>query len=181
MAIQFRVGIGYDIHRLVSDRKLILGGVPIDYDRGLLGHSDGDAVLHALTDALLGAAGMGDIGELFPDTDAAYKDADSRDLIRDVIGRLREAGYAPGNVDIIIHAERPCLAGYKKPIAESVAKLLGKPATDVNVKAKTNEGLGPVGNRDGIACTAVVCLLPLRPEKGVRKIFNAEEPGKRSG
>ncbi len=159
MSSQLRVGIGYDIHRLVSDRKLVLGGVKIDYDRGLLGHSDGDAVLHALTDALLGAAGMGDIGELFPDTDDAYKDANSGELVKDVVRRIRDAGFTPTNVDIIIHAERPNLAEYKKPIAESVAKLIDKPITDVNVKAKTNEGLGPVGNRDGIACTVIVGLV----------------------
>lgn len=159
MAAQVRVGIGYDIHRLVSDRPLVLGGVHIEHDRGLLGHSDGDVVLHSLADALLGAAGMGDIGALFPDTDPAYKDVDSRELLKDVFGRLRNAGFRPGNVDIIIHAERPNLSRYKKAITESVAGLLEMGVAGVNVKAKTNEGLGPVGAREGMACTAVVSLL----------------------
>jgi len=153
-----RVGIGYDIHRLVSDRPLVLGGVTIDYGRGLLGHSDGDAVLHALCDALLGAAGLGDIGELFPDTDEANKDIDSRELLVDVVARVGEVGFRAVNVDLVIHAERPNLSAYKTAMAESIAKLLELPRSCVNVKAKTNEGLGPVGNRDGIACTSVVLL-----------------------
>lgn len=161
MAEQMRVGIGYDIHRLVSDRPLVLGGVRIEYERGLLGHSDGDAVLHALSDALLGAAGLGDIGELFPDTDTAYKGVDSRTLLRDVVGRVRSARFAAGNVDLIVHAERPNLSDQKRPIAESIAGLLDLPLNRVNVKAKTNEGLGPVGNRDAIACTAMVTLVPV--------------------
>ena len=160
MAAHGRVGIGYDIHRLVSDRPLVLGGVAIDHDRGLLGHSDGDAVLHAVGDALLGAAGLGDIGELFPDTDISYKDADSRALLADVVERVKAAGYTPVNVDLIIHAESPNLSAYKKPIAESIAGLLGVPTRDINVKAKTNEGLGPVGSKDGIACTAMVSIVP---------------------
>ncbi len=158
MTTQIRVGIGFDIHRLVSDRSLVLGGVPIAFDHGLLGHSDGDVVLHAVADALLGATGLGDIGELFPDTDDRYKDADSRDLLKDIIGRVRAAGFAPGNVDLIIHAEKPNLSEQKTPIAQSIAALLGMPTVDVNVKAKTNEGLGPVGNEHGIACTAVVMV-----------------------
>jgi len=153
-----RVGIGYDIHRLVSDRPLVLGGMTIDYDRGLLGHSDGDAVLHAVCDALLGAAGLGDIGELFPDTDDANKDADSRDLVIDVIARVREVGFKAVNIDLVIHAERPNLSTYKHAMAELIAGLLELPRSCVNVKAKTNEGLGPVGNRDGIACTSVVLM-----------------------
>ncbi|NOT02336.1 MAG: 2-C-methyl-D-erythritol 2,4-cyclodiphosphate synthase [Phycisphaerales bacterium] len=153
-----RVGIGYDIHRLVSDRPLILGGVRVEYERGLLGHSDGDAVLHALIDAMLGAAGLGDIGELFPDTEELYAGADSRVLTRDVVKRVGAAGWTPSNVDIIVHAERPKLSAYKQAMAESVAGLLGIDGARVNVKAKTNEGLGPVGRREGIACTAVVLL-----------------------
>lgn len=160
MAEQMRVGIGYDIHRLVSDRSLVLGGVPIDYKRGLLGHSDGDAVLHALCDALLGAAGLGDLGELFPDTDPAYKGIDSRTLLQDVVGRVKSVGFVSGNVDLIVHAERPNLSEHKKAMAESIATLLGLPLNRVNVKAKTNEGLGPVGHGDGIACTAIVGLVP---------------------
>ncbi len=159
MIASVRVGIGYDIHRLVSDRPLILGGVRVEFERGLLGHSDGDVVLHALADALLGAACLGDIGELFPDTDPAYKGADSAVLLRDVYQRVRAAGYRAGNADLVIHAEKPNLKSYKDRIAESVAKLVELPRDGVNVKAKTNEGLGPVGHRDGIACTAVVTLI----------------------
>jgi len=159
MAARVRVGIGYDIHRLVSDRALVLGGVPIEHDRGLLGHSDGDAVLHAVVDAMLGAAGLGDIGEMFPDTDPAYKNVDSRALVTKALARVRTAGFVPGNLDLIIHAERPNLSSYKARIAESIAGLLGIPVEAVNVKAKTNEGLGPVGRREGIACTAVATLI----------------------
>ena len=159
MGNNVRVGIGYDIHRLVSDRPLILGGVRIDHDRGLLGHSDGDAVLHALIDAMLGAAALGDIGELFPDTDARFRDVDSKILVADVVERVRGAGFAAGNVDVVIHAERPNLSPYKQALRESVGALVGLPVERVNVKAKTNEGLGPVGDRSAIACTAVVTLL----------------------
>lgn len=158
MASEMRVGIGYDIHRLVSDRPLILGGVRVEHERGLLGHSDGDAVLHAVIDAMLGAAGLGDIGELFPDTEEAYAGADSRVLTREVVQRARAAGWTASNVDIIVHAERPKLSAYKKAMAESVAGLLGIESARVNVKAKTNEGLGAVGRREGIACMAVVLL-----------------------
>ena len=158
MAEQMRVGVGYDIHRLVSDRRLVLGGVEIDYSKGLLGHSDGDAVLHAVMDALLGAAAMGDIGEMFPDTDPAYRDVDSRQLLTTTVERIHQAGFRPGNLDLIIHAERPNLSEHKSAMAECIAGLLKIPLDRVNVKAKTNEGLGPVGARDGIACTAVVTL-----------------------
>jgi len=157
---QMRVGIGYDIHRLVSDRPLILGGVRIEHERGLLGHSDGDAVLHAVIDAMLGAAAMGDIGELFPDTDPAYRNADSKMLLANVVDRVGSAGFRPGNVDLVIHAERPNLSPHKNAIAKAVAELLGLPVERVNVKAKTNEGLGPVGERAAIACTAVVTVVP---------------------
>jgi 2-C-methyl-D-erythritol 2,4-cyclodiphosphate synthase len=158
MGSPIRVGIGYDIHRLVGDRTLVLGGIKIDFERGLLGHSDGDVVLHAVTDALLGAAGMGDIGELFPDTDDTFKGADSRELLKDVVQRVYDAGFALGNVDVIIHAERPNLSAHKSDISASIAALLRLPPEYVNVKAKTNEGLGPVGNRDGIACTVITFL-----------------------
>ena len=159
MGVDMRVGIGYDIHRLVTDRRLVLGGVEIDHRKGLLGHSDGDVVLHAVIDAMLGAAGMGDIGELFPDTNPQYRDADSREFLTNVVKRVRDAGHRVGNIDIIIHAERPNLSDHKKRIAACIAELVGVSASDVNVKAKTNEGLGPVGTRDGIACTAIVALL----------------------
>lgn len=161
MADRVRFGIGYDIHRLVSDRALVLGGVRIDHDRGLLGHSDGDAVLHAVIDALLGAAGMGDVGEMFPDTDPAYKNVDSRTLVTDALARVKSAGLVPGNVDLIVHAERPNLSQYKAQMAESIAGLLGLAVGAVNVKAKTNEGLGPVGRREAIACTVAATLVPV--------------------
>lgn len=153
-----RVGIGYDIHRLVEGRPLRLGGVDIPHDRGLSGHSDADVVLHALTDALLGAAGLPDIGELFPDTDARYKDADSAKLLREVFWRVRDDGFRVGNVDLIIHAERPKLSVHKRAIAESIAGWLEVSPEVVSVKAKTNEGMDAVGRGEAIACTAVVLL-----------------------
>ena len=153
-----RVGIGYDNHRTAPDLPLILGGLRIESDFGLVGHSDADVVLHALTDALLGAAGLPDIGELFPDTDPRFKDADSRELLRDVLSRLDAIGWAPVNVDLIVHAERPKLSAQKKGIRESLRELLGIDISAISVKAKTNEGLGPVGEGLAIACTAVVGL-----------------------
>jgi 2-C-methyl-D-erythritol 2,4-cyclodiphosphate synthase len=154
-----RVGIGYDIHRLVDGRRLVIGGVDIPHAKGLFGHSDADVVLHAVTDALLGAAGLPDIGDLFPDTDPKYENADSRDLLHHVMRRLAERGLAPANVDVIIHAEAPRLTPYKRPIAESIAGLIGIPPDRVSVKAKTNEGLGALGVADAIACTAVALLV----------------------
>ncbi len=153
-----RVGIGYDIHRLADGRRLIVGGVEIEHSKGLVGHSDADVVLHAVTDALLGAAGLPDIGDLFPDTDPAYEGADSRELLRDVVGRIRRRGFVPGNIDLIIHAEAPKLTPYKRRIAESIAGLIGVGHDSVSVKAKTNEGMGPLGHADAIACTAVALL-----------------------
>lgn len=154
-----RIGIGYDIHRLVEDRALRLGGVLIPHDKGLLGHSDADVVLHAVTDALLGAAGLPDIGELFPDTEAKYKDVDSGKLLREVFWRVRDEGYRVGNIDVIVHAERPKLSAYKRAMAETIAGLLETDAELVSVKAKTNEGMDAVGRGDAIACTASVLLL----------------------
>lgn len=154
-----RIGVGYDIHRLAGDRKLMLGGLEIPHDRGLLGHSDADVVLHAVTDALLGAAGMPDIGDLFPDTDETFKDADSRELLADVMGRIRQKGFQVGNLDVIVHAEAPKMSPYKKLMAESIAKVIGVESDRVNVKAKTNEGVGPVGLSNAIACTTVALLM----------------------
>ena len=161
MADNQRVGIGYDIHRLVEGRRLVLGGVEIEHSKGLLGHSDADVVLHAVTDALLGAAGLPDIGDLFPDTDPTYKDADSRVLLEDVMRRVREQGYQPGNLDVIVHAEAPKMSPYKRPIAESIAALTGLTPDRVSVKAKTNEGMGPLGQADAIACTAIALVEPI--------------------
>ena len=159
MATTFRVGVGYDIHRLAEGRRLVLGGVEIDHPLGLMGHSDGDAVLHAVTDALLGAAGLPDIGDLFPDTDPAYRDIDSRKLLTAAIARVTDAGYAPNNIDLIVHAEQPKLSEYKRAIAASIASLTGLAPSAVSVKAKTNEGLGPLGHADGIACTATATVV----------------------
>lgn len=161
MLLTCRAGIGYDIHRLVEDRPLVLAGVIVDYPQGLAGHSDGDVVLHAVTDALLGAAGQPDIGDLFPDTDPAYKDADSRKLLGRVIDRIASAGFAPHNIDVIVHAEVPKLTEHKRAMTESIAALTGLDLAAVAVKAKTHEGLGPVGHAQAIACTAIATIVPV--------------------
>ena len=153
-----RIGIGYDLHRLSARQPLILGGVGIVHDRGPLGHSDGDVVLHALCDALLGAAGLGDIGELFPDTDPAWRGADSRRFVEDVRKRVSSAGYGVTNVDVIIHAEKPRLGDSKTLIKQSIADMLGLSAEAVCVKAKTNEGLDAVGRGAAVACWVAVLL-----------------------
>ena len=160
MTDTFRVGIGYDIHRLAEGRRLVVGGIEIEHAKGLLGHSDADVVLHAITDALLGAAGLPDIGDLFPDTDPAYKDADSRTLLKDAMERVQATGFEAGNLDVIIHAEAPKMSPYKRRIAESIASLTGLSPQRVSVKAKTNEGMGPLGYADAIACTAIASLIP---------------------
>ncbi|UCG34460.1 MAG: 2-C-methyl-D-erythritol 2,4-cyclodiphosphate synthase [Phycisphaerales bacterium] len=153
-----RVGLGYDLHRTDPNRPLILGGVRIESEVGLAGHSDADAVIHAVMDALLGAAGLPDIGELFPDTDPRFEDADSRGLLREVLARLRQHGWEPVNVDVTICAERPRLSPHKPAMAESLAHLLGVERHAVSVKAKTNEGLDAVGRGEAIACYAVAGL-----------------------
>ncbi len=158
MTEEFRIGIGYDIHRLGEGRRLVIGGIEIDFPRGLLGHSDADVVLHAIIDALLGAAGLPDIGELFPDTDPKYENADSRELLAEVIRRLTAHGFKPNNIDVIIHAEVPKMSPYKRPIGESIADLTGLNGSRISIKAKTNEGMGPLGHSDGIACTAVATI-----------------------
>ena len=154
----FRVGIGTDIHRLVEGRKLMLGGVQVPFGMGLLGHSDGDVVLHAVMDALLGAAGMGDIGVLFPDTDPKLKDADSKGLLLTVKEKLAEKKWEVVNVDLTIHAEKPRLEQLKGQIKRVIAGLLGIDFNAVNIKAKTNEGLGEIGEGTAIATTAVALL-----------------------
>ena len=153
-----RVGIGTDLHRLVAGRRLILGHVPIASELGLAGHSDADVLLHAVTDALLGAAGLPDIGELFPDTDPRYKDVDSSVLLTAAVREVTAQGYALVNVDVTVHAERPRLRPHKAAIRGELASLLGLPVDAVNVKAKTNEGVDAVGRGEAIACTAVVGL-----------------------
>ncbi len=154
-----RVGVGYDIHRLVEGRRLVVAGIEINHDKGLMGHSDADVVLHAVTDALLGASGLPDLGDLYPDTDAAYKDADSRVLLRDAVSKIRAKGFQPNNLDLIVHAEQPKLSPHKRSMAESIAELLGISVDRVSVKAKTNEGMGPLGTADAIACTAVATVV----------------------
>jgi 2-C-methyl-D-erythritol 2,4-cyclodiphosphate synthase len=156
--MSFRVGQGYDIHRLVEGRPLILGGVKIDYEKGLLGHSDADALLHAITDALLGAAGLGDIGRHFPDTDPAYKDADSRVLLSEAVGLVVKAGWAIVNVDATVIAQAPKLAPHMPLIRESVAKAIGIDLQRVNIKAKTNEGCDAVGQKEAIEVHAIALL-----------------------
>ncbi len=158
MSVPYRIGIGYDIHRLVEDERLVVGGVEIPHTKGLLGHSDADVVLHAVMDAVLGAAGLPDIGDLFPDSDPAHKDADSGALLTDAMERVRSAGFAVGNIDVIVHAEAPKMSPHKRRMADSIASLVGLTAADVSVKAKTNEGLGPLGLTDAIACTAIALL-----------------------
>jgi 2-C-methyl-D-erythritol 2,4-cyclodiphosphate synthase len=156
-----RTGIGWDSHRLVSDpptRRLILGGVDFEHEQGLLGHSDADVLTHAVIDALLGAAGLDDIGALFPDTDAAYKDADSIALLRDVVDRVRGAGFAIDHVDTTVIMERPKLNPRRAAIGAALAEALGVDRSQVNVKASTGEGLGFVGRGEGVAALAVATL-----------------------
>jgi 2-C-methyl-D-erythritol 2,4-cyclodiphosphate synthase len=154
-----RIGQGFDVHQLVAGRKLIIGGVDIPYDRGLLGHSDADVLLHAICDALLGAAARGDIGRHFADTDAKYKDIDSRILLRDVAKKIEAAGYRIGNVDATIIAQAPRMAPHILQMVANIAADLGIPANAVNVKATTTEQLGYTGRGEGIAAQAVVLLL----------------------
>ncbi|TWG80466.1 2-C-methyl-D-erythritol 2,4-cyclodiphosphate synthase [Cupriavidus gilardii J11] len=158
MPFDIRVGQGYDVHALVPGRKLVLGGVEIPHDRGLLGHSDADVLLHALTDALIGAAGLGDIGRHFPDTDPQFAGADSRVLLREAVRRVREAGFEIGNVDATVIAQAPKLAPHVGAMVARIAEDLGIPASRCNVKAKTNEKLGFEGRQEGIVAQAVVLL-----------------------
>jgi 2-C-methyl-D-erythritol 4-phosphate cytidylyltransferase/2-C-methyl-D-erythritol 2,4-cyclodiphosphate synthase len=157
-AIGFAVGLGYDIHRLVEGRRLILGGVEIPFERGPLGHSDADVLCHAVTDAILGAAGAGDIGRHFPDTDERWRDGSSIDLLRQVVRLIRDRGFAVLNVDAVVITERPKLAPHVPAIVERLADALQLAPAAVNVKGKTNEGLGEIGRREAIACQAVALL-----------------------
>ena len=155
---KFRVGQGYDVHQLVTDRRLILGGVDIPYEKGLLGHSDADVLAHAIMDALLGAAALGDIGKLFPDSDPEYEGADSLMLTRRVARVLEENGYAISNVDATIIAQSPKLAPYIDKMRENIAAALNIPVTDVSVKATTEERLGFTGRKEGIAAQAAALI-----------------------
>lgn len=153
-----RIGHGYDVHRLVEGRKLIMGGVDIPYEKGLLGHSDADVLLHAIADALLGALAMGDIGKHFPDTDPAFKGADSMKLLGHVVGLIRTKGYFVGNLDATIIAQRPKMAPHIQIMRENIAQVCGVDVDRINVKATTEEGLGFTGSGEGISAHAVVLL-----------------------
>lgn len=158
---QLRVGCGYDVHKLVEERKLILCGVEVPYELGLLGHSDADVALHALMDALLGAAALGDIGKHFPDTDERFKGADSMKLTEHVVGLLAERGWQINNVDVTIIAQRPKLASFIPAMRTQVARVLGVEEEAVNVKATTTEKLGFTGRGEGIASEAVASIIRL--------------------
>lgn len=153
-----RIGQGYDVHRLTEGRRLILGGVDVPFEKGLLGHSDADVLLHALMDALLGAAALGDIGKLFPDNDPAYEGADSRELLRKVMEVLRQHGYTPVNVDCTVIAQRPKFSPYIPLMRERIAEVMGLDVSCVSVKATTEERLGFTGEGLGIAAQAVVLI-----------------------
>ena len=154
-----RIGSGHDTHRLVTGRPLVLGGVTIPHSHGLDGHSDADVLLHALTDAILGALALGDIGDHFPDTDAKWRDADSAVFLQAVLSKIHEAGYAIGNVDATLFAQQPKFGPLKSTIRENVAKLLGVDLTQVNVKAKTGERVGHIGRGEAIGCQVSVLLI----------------------
>ena len=158
-----RVGIGHDTHRLVEGRPLVLGGVRVAHPCGLIGHSDADVVLHALTDALLGAAGFGDIGDAYPDTEPAWKDADSRLFLRETLARLNRAGWRVVNIDVILFAQEPKLGPIKAGIRDNLARLLGLDAGAVNVKAKTGEHVGHIGRAEALACQVVVLIEQNKP------------------
>jgi 2-C-methyl-D-erythritol 2,4-cyclodiphosphate synthase len=153
-----RVGSGHDTHRLAEGRQLVLGGVRIPHTHGLVGHSDADVVLHAVTDALLGAAGLGDIGELFPDTDPTNKDADSSRFVAESIRLLNQSGWRPVNLDVTIFAQEPKLGALKAQIRNNIATLVGLPADAVNVKAKTGEEVGHIGRSEAIGCHAIALI-----------------------
>jgi 2-C-methyl-D-erythritol 2,4-cyclodiphosphate synthase len=155
---EIRVGIGYDSHRFAPGRPLILGGVDIPSDFGLDGHSDADALCHALTDAVLGAAGAGDIGEMFPDTDPGNKGRDSIGMLEDAVQRVSSAGYTVNQVDVTIIAEVPRLAPHREKIRARLASALGIDSASVSVKGKSNEGMGWIGRKEGLACIAVATL-----------------------
>lgn len=153
-----RIGHGYDVHRLVEDRKLILGGVEISYEKGLLGHSDADVLLHAVCDALLGAAALGDIGKHFPDSDPMYKGVDSRKLLRSVVALIKEDGFSVGNIDCTVIAQKPKIKDYIFEMRKNIAEDCGVEVNRINVKATTEEGLGFTSDGSGISAHAV-CIL----------------------
>lgn len=158
--MSYKIGIGYDIHRLVVDRKLFLGGVEIPYIKGLLGHSDADALIHAVCDALLGAMGLGDIGEHFPDTDPKYHNIASSELLKKVNDLVKNKGFVINNIDTVVIAQEPKLVPFKKHIRQNLASILTIEEERINVKAKTSEGIGQIGQKEAIACYAIASLSP---------------------
>ena len=158
MSFPFRIGQGFDVHALVEGRPLIIGGVTIPHSHGLLGHSDADVLLHAVTDAILGGSGLGDIGRHFPDTDPQYKDADSRILLRAALQKVMQAGWQVVNVDATVHAQAPKIGPHAQAMVRNIAADLKVTEAAVNVKAKTNEGLGYLGRKEGIAANVAVLL-----------------------
>ncbi|HUD24534.1 MAG TPA: 2-C-methyl-D-erythritol 2,4-cyclodiphosphate synthase [Burkholderiaceae bacterium] len=161
MVESIRVGQGFDVHALVPGRRLVLGGVSIEHERGLLGHSDADVLLHAIADALLGAAGLGDIGRMFPDSDPRYRDADSGALLAEVAQRVQQDGWRVANVDCTVIAEQPRIAPHVEAIRGSIAQLLQVDRAQINVKGKTAERLGAIGRGEAIAASVVVLLTRL--------------------
>ncbi len=153
-----RIGMGHDVHRLVTGRKLVLGGVEVPFEKGLLGHSDADVLVHAICDALLGAAGLGDIGEHFPDTDPDFKDIRSIKLLERTCRMLKDKGYSVTNMDSTIFAQNPKLSSFKKEMLENIAHAVETGAENVNIKATTTEGLGMIGEGDGIGAMCVVLI-----------------------
>lgn len=159
MSAEYRTGIGYDLHRLVPGRKLVLGGIQIPFEKGPDGHSDGDVVLHALTDALLGAAALGDIGEHFPPSDSRWKDAESAQFLGHARGLIEAAGYRTVNIDVVVVLERPKLLPHREAIRRNLSALLDLPLDAVSVKAKTSEGVGPVGRGEAVEAHATALLM----------------------
>jgi 2-C-methyl-D-erythritol 2,4-cyclodiphosphate synthase len=156
--MEYRVGLGYDIHRLVEGRRLFLGGIEIPYLKGLTGHSDADVLLHALGDALLGAVSLGDIGELFPDTEAQYQGVSSAELLKKVNSIVKEKGFLINNIDAVVVAQEPNLAPFKKNMRQSISQILNIKEEAVSIKAKTNQGLGDTGRKEAIAAYVVVSV-----------------------
>jgi 2-C-methyl-D-erythritol 2,4-cyclodiphosphate synthase len=157
--MKYRTGIGFDVHAFVDNRKLIIGGVEIPYEKGLAGHSDADVLLHSITDALLGSLALGDLGKHFPDTDQKYKDADSKILLKDVYNLIKEEGYKIGNIDAVVSAQKPKLSPYIDEMRKIISKLLDTEIENVSVKATTTEKLGYVGREEGIAAFATVLVV----------------------
>lgn len=153
-----RIGLGYDSHRFAPGRKLKIGGIEIEYKYGLLGHSDGDVMLHAISDALLGAGGLGDIGIYFPDTDPKYEGIDSKDILSKVVEKINDSGYEVINIDCVLISEEPKFQPYYEKIKKSISHLLGIKESQINIKAKSNEKMGFIGRKEGIVCYAIALL-----------------------